>query len=351
MRPSAQGRPVPVAGQWVVLHRVGSDRAGPLDSARSNADGRFRIRYAPFGIDDALYFVSARYGGIAYFSPPLRADTVRGDDADVMVYDTTPDTSTLRVQGRHFVLSAPRGKRREVAEVFEIENEGTHTVVSRDSVTPVWTTHLPAAAESASVGPGDIGAGAVVFRKGSAEIFAPISPGVRQLVLTYLLPADAFPLSLPLERPVSVFEVLLPESRAKVEGARLTEVAPANIDGRPFRRFLAQDVPRTAVVRVDAPQPAAGQNRGAMRVLAIVVALVMISGLAWVWLKRRGEQPYVVRRTSSRADPLIAELATLDARFERGGAPDVDARGAYDRERAELKARIERALAEEKQPA
>src|SRR5437762_6347351 len=109
VRPSKSGAPAPVAGQWVVLHRVGSDRSAPLDSTRSATDGRFRFRYRPFGAPDALYFVSARYAGIAYFSPPLRGNVVRGGDADVVVYDTTTDTTSLRLVGRHFVLSAPRG--------------------------------------------------------------------------------------------------------------------------------------------------------------------------------------------------------------------------------------------------
>ena len=118
--PGPEGRPVPVVGQWVVLHRVGSDRAGPLDSVKSGPNGRFRMRYAPSGADDALYFVSSRYSGIAYFSPPLRAAVVRGGDADIIVYDTTSDTTRLSLQGRHFVLSQARGGRRQVAEVFEI---------------------------------------------------------------------------------------------------------------------------------------------------------------------------------------------------------------------------------------
>ena len=60
--PGPEGRPVPVVGQWVVLHRVGSDRAGPLDSVKSGPNGRFRMRYAPSGADDALYFVTNKSG-------------------------------------------------------------------------------------------------------------------------------------------------------------------------------------------------------------------------------------------------------------------------------------------------
>jgi hypothetical protein len=350
-RPAADGHPTPVEGQWVVLHRVGSDKAAPLDSAKSGRDGRFRIRYTPFGATDALYFVSARYGGIAYFSPPLRRDTVSGGDADVIVYDTTPDTSGLRALGRHFVVSSPRSGRREVAEVFELENSGFHTVVPRDSTRPVWTVHLPAEAESVSVAPGDIAAGAVMLRKGRAELFAPLSPGVRQLVLTYLLPLKGFPLSLPLEHATSVIEVLVAEPRANVEGARLREVAPASIEGRTFRRFLAQDAAANAVVRIEIPSPV-GQNPWPMRVLAVAVALAMAAALFIWFTKLRRRQVMISRPTpvAGALDILIHDLAALDANFERERDVSADRRDAYQRERAELKDRIARVLAAEKEP-
>jgi len=339
---------VPVSGQWVVLHRVGFDKAAPMDSARSDRTGRFRIHYSPFGASDAIYFVSSRYNGIAYFSPPLRADSVRGGDADVIVYDTTPDTTALRVEGRHFVLSSARAGRREIAEVFEIDNEGTHTVVPRDSSSPLWTVHVPAAAESIAVAPGDIAAGAVVVRRGRAEVFAPMSPGVRQLVLTYLLPQKAFPLSLPLEHPTSVLEVLLADPRANVQGAGLREVPPAQIEGRMFRRFLAQNGLANAVVRIEATAPP-GQNRWALRILAIVVGLALLAGLLF-WRVRQGA---VLRRSTrdpeaapNSLDQLIRELASLDSRFERDTNASVEKRDAYDRERAQLKDRISRALAD-----
>jgi hypothetical protein len=345
-RPAEGGRPTPVRGQWVVLHRVGSDRAAPLDSVRSRADGSFRFRYRPFGARDALYFVSATYNGIAYFSPPLRSDSVSGGDADVLVFDTTTDTSTLRLQGRHFVLGAPRGKQREVVEVFEIENEGVRTVVARDSTAAIWSIALPQAATGAAVSQGDISAGAVNIVSGRAEIFAPISPGVRQLVLTYSVATDAFPFSHPLGRATSVLEVLLEEPRAHVDGAQLREVASATIESRVFRRFLAQDVPASAAIRVSAPAPAA-QNPAAMRVLAVVLALGML-GAFGVWaLRRRNRQPVGVMRPASQADLLIAQLATLDASFERQQMTAGDATAArqdYERERARLKERIAAAL-------
>lgn len=342
-RPTENGRPAPVRGQWVILHRVGSDRAAPLDSVQSGADGSFRFRYRPSGARDALYFVSATYRGIAYFSPPLRSDSVSGGDADVLVFETTTDTSRLRLQGRHFVLGAPRGAQREVVEVFEIENEGVRTVVARDSTAPIWSIPLPAEASAVTVSQGDISAGAVSLVPGRAEIFAPISPGVRQLVLTYMVSTDAFPLSRPLGRPTTVLEVLLEEPRANVEGAQLREVASATIESRIFRRFLAQDTPASAVIRVSAPEPAA-KNPAAMRVLAVVLALGMLGAFGVWWLRMRNRQPTSVMRPLSESERLIAELAALDASFERQPSANGEARSDYERERARLKERIAAAL-------
>ena len=358
MRPG-ETEPVPVARQWVVLHRVGTDSAAPMDSLQSDAAGRYRFRYTRFGDPQALYFVSARYDGIAYFSPPLRADTVRGEDADIIVYSATPDTSFLRTQGRHFVVSSPRNGRREIAEVFELENAGIQTVVAADSTRPLWSVNLPAAAESAAVAPGDVTAGAVTFRRGRAELYAPVSPGVRQLVLTYVLRDDVTPVAVAVERPTGVLEVLLEEPRATVEGAGLQEVAPGNIEGRQFHRYLAQDVAPAAVFRVTVPEMV-NPNRSAMYAVAALLALAMVGSLI-VWFVRnrkprprlsasaqvetQAEAEAVSRGSASTSQRLIAELATLDARFEASGA-GAD-RAAYERERARLKTLIGHTLAEE----
>jgi hypothetical protein len=354
LRATESGRPVPVAGEWIVLHRVGTDRAAPLDSMRSGRDGRFRFRYAMTGDPQALYFVSARYEGIAYFSPPLRADTVRGDDADIIVYATTTDTSALRMQGRHIVVSAARAVDREIAEVFELENTSTRTIVARDSTTPLWSIGLPDGAQNPAVAPGDVTAAAVVFRGGRAELYAPISPGVRQLVLSYRLPLASTSLAIPVERDVAVLEVLFEEPRAKVEGAELREVAPAAIEDREFHRFLAQDAPANSVVRVTLPAPVSRDN-SALGILAVAVAAVMIGALAACMIRRRRVLPAVRATAAAPAaatvERLVAELATLDARFEREGNPTAEARASYARDRAALKERISAALAADNTPA
>ena len=91
----------PVAGQWVVLHRVGQDRAGPIDSMQTTANGRYHFAFRASGDTSALYFASTTYGGVAYFTSPLRGDIVRGDDAAITVFDTTSGPVGIRVNAIH----------------------------------------------------------------------------------------------------------------------------------------------------------------------------------------------------------------------------------------------------------
>ncbi|HEV2641435.1 MAG TPA: hypothetical protein VGT98_01955, partial [Candidatus Elarobacter sp.] len=248
---------VAVPDTWVTLHRVGTDRAGPVDSVRTDRTGRFSFSYERIGASDAIYFASSTYGGVAYFTRPLHAGAENGDDTEITVFDTTSRAVPSSVRGRHLVLSAPRPDgARVVTEVFEISNDSTLTQVARNS-TPsgaVWSAPVPDAAQNAIVNEGDIPAQAVEFSQSHVRVYAPFPPGVKQLAYRYTLPAGAFPLRVRLDRPVSVFEVLVEEPAATVTGGHLTRVAPVSIEGHNFTRFLASDVPHDAIIAITVPQ-------------------------------------------------------------------------------------------------
>src|SRR5690242_17610366 len=116
------------------LRQRASRRAGQRrpDSVRTDARGRYTVRYTRFGSEDALYFAAAVYNGIAYFTAPLRGERVEGDDAEITVFDTTSRPVTLTIQGHHIVVSAPNANGgREIVEVYELSNDTTATVVPR----------------------------------------------------------------------------------------------------------------------------------------------------------------------------------------------------------------------------
>lgn len=349
--------PRPVAGIWVVLHRVGSDTAGPLDSTRSRADGSYQIRYRLSGSETAIYFVSADYAGIAYFSAPLRDPVVLGEAAELYVFDTTSAPVPVRVLGRHLVVSAPGvGRHREIVEVYELANDTTVTRVSGGPTAPAFSALLPDRAVNFQAGQGDFSPGALVMQDGRLASHAPIAPGLKQLSFSYTLPADAFPLSVPIDRAVEVLEVLLEESAADAQAPGLVEVSPVSIEQRTFRRFLAQQMPANAVITLTAPAPPSRQLAPtyvitialvAGGVMAIVLLVAFVAGrrrLVTVGLPAAAASVSPAP-TPDAAGALAREVAELDERFERRAETTDVERATYQARRAELKRRLADALA------
>ncbi|MDQ6737935.1 MAG: hypothetical protein M3Z30_09580, partial [Gemmatimonadota bacterium] len=246
-----------VADAWVTLHRVGTDRAGPVDSTRTNHDGRYRFDYRRTGAGDAIYFVSSSHHGVAYFSHPLRAGADSGEDAEIAVFDTTSRAIPITVRGRHIIVSraAPDGER-TVTEVFELTNDTSVTKVApNESVSAaVFSALIPSNARSPVVADGDIPAAAVKFADSRVLVYAALAPGMKQLAFHYDLPSDAFPLHIPLERGAVVLEILAEDSTATVTGAGLRAVAPVAIEGHTFRRFLAGEVRPNSVTIISVPE-------------------------------------------------------------------------------------------------
>jgi hypothetical protein len=281
----------PVIGAWVVLHRVGPDRAGPLDSVLSDSRGRYSFNYARTGSDDAIYFVSASHDGIAYFTPPLAEGKVSGDDGEISVFDTTSRPVPISLRGHHVVVSAADANaRRSIVEVYDLSNDSSVTRVATDD-TPAnatWQTHIPSEATDFRVSQGDISAAAVNYAKGVVSVFAPLAPGIKQLSFSYWLPAKSFPLKLPLEKATGVYEIMIEDKAGSVTGPHLKEVDPVAVEERNFRRFLATDMPDNSVAIIDlpAPPPTRSVDPRYLVALTLLIGGAMVLALAQA-LRRR----------------------------------------------------------------
>lgn len=249
---------------------------------RTDARGAYEFRYRPFGDEQALYFAAALHGGVAYFTPPLTDHVVRGETAEIVVYDTTTRDIPITVRGRHLVVSAAGAdEMRTVLEVYELSNDTTLTRVSpaRGSP-PTWTALLPAAARNPRVNDGDIPADAVLFEGGEVRVIAPLPPGVKQLAYAYSLPASLFPLSVPLTTAADILEVLVEDPGGAASGARLAESERVIVDGRRFRRFIAQEVPAGQVVTVEVPRAGDGWRERYLLGITLLVGSAMVIALA-----------------------------------------------------------------------
>jgi hypothetical protein len=341
VKPSERGE-IPVPDVMVTIHRVGSDSAGPIDSIRTDAAGRFTIRFRRFGSPDALYFAASVYRGIAYFSAPLRGAAVRDDDAEIVVFDTTTQPLRLTVQGHHLVVGAARPTGlRDIVEVYELSNDTVVTAIGRDSLTPVWTAPLPRGASNFVASAGDVAASSIVAKDGRVMLIAPFSPGVKQLSFSYTLAPDAFPLDITLDRPNALLEVLVEEPAAQVRATSLRAQGNATTEGRTFKRFLAQNAPQGERIRIEVPSSAAAARSTVVIALAVGLVLAMVGALAVAY--RRGGSVRRVAAPRDAADSLAAAIAALDARRDAGD-PSLSTTD-YDAQRAALKARLAAALA------
>jgi hypothetical protein len=258
----------------------------------------------------------------------------------------------IKTAGRHIIVGAqgPNG-RRPVGEVYDLENDTTVTFIARDSATAVFTAHLPPEAENFQLnGSGEIGAGAVSRRGADVRLFAPLSPGIRQFAFTYELPSKAFPLTIPATVPIGVFEVLVEEPMADVRAPALREVAPTSMEGRTFRRFLAQEVPPSGVLSINVPRIITAEREKVYIGVGVTVLLAMVGTLVFAMTRRRREgamapAPVVVAEPRSRV--LVRTIAELDESFDASAAGD-SARADYEARRAALKTQLADALAVER---
>jgi len=279
----------PVASLWVTLHRVGSDEQGPLDSTRTDSRGRYSFRYARTGDADAMYFVSASYRGIAYFTAPLQGADVRGQDAEITVFDTTSAHVPISVRGHHVIVSAvDANSMRSVIEVYDLVNDSSVTKVAAGDApsAAVWSAPVTAGASGAAVREGDFPAEAVSFANGRVSLVAPFAPGLKQLSFTYSVPARSYPISFAIPEPVEVLEVMLEEKGGRATGGGLKEVDPVSVEGRNFRRFLASTVASNAVATVDLPRPPKSETSPYVTAVVLAFGGVMAAVLAHA-LKRK----------------------------------------------------------------
>ncbi len=262
----------PLAGAMVVLHRISASRQGPLDSMRVGADGRFSFRVAPDS--QALILASTRYSGIEYFSRPSRAAPGRGDASLLIVAADTSSTAPISMAARYVVVSRPAQEGvRGILDLIVMQNRGDATRVAPDSTLPAWTLRLPAGLTGFEVGDGELSPAAVGLSGDTMTVAAPLSPGERQLVVSYSVPSDRQVIELPFDFGADSVVILTEEDGARVTTPGFTRSTDQAIEGRTYRRFIATGVrPGSVSLRV----PATGDTgKWAAPAIAAIMALVL----------------------------------------------------------------------------
>jgi hypothetical protein len=326
----------PVRGVRVLLHRVGQETQGPIDSTRSDGRGRFLFTFLPD--TSAFYLLSAERAGIEYFSPPVATNPERPDTGiRILVYDTS-STTPISLVARHLVIARPgEDGSRGVLDLMVLRNDSRLTRTTSDTTHPTWSAPLPPGTIGLDLSESDFSREAVARRADSVIVVAPFAPGEKQLTVQYLIPSGRRVMELPFGRPGAAINVLAEERDVRVTGSGVALADSQVLQGRSFRRWtgVAQ---AGGVVRIVLP----GVRRTPTWLLAVLVGTLtlVLAGAGWRLLAKRSMP------ATPRTGELIDAIAALDVRYAgRESETPVDEWSSYLTERARIRAQLEASLA------
>jgi len=278
---------VPLSNAVVVLHRMASASAGPIDSVRSDARGRYRLALRDPDSTSG-YVVSVWYDSIAYFSLPLNVVSRPAVHVeDILTFPASRTGPPLRLARRLATIStATADGSREVLEILELENPGQATRTTDDTLVPTWSGRLPGRTGQYRAGQGDVSPEAMRFRNDSVLIYAPIPPGpAKQLSFDYTLAAGARTFVMPIDQPTVEVNLLVEDTVALVIAPKLESFGVKEIEGRRFAAYRAGPLAAGERVEIRLP-PGKFRAQALLPYVIAVVAAGMLVALVWA-LRRR----------------------------------------------------------------
>jgi hypothetical protein len=320
----------------VLLHRVGPDTQGPIDSTHSDRRGRFHFAFHPD--TSAFYLLSAEHSGIEYFSQPVATNPARPDTGiRILVYDTS-STAPVSLEARHIVVTRPgEDGTRSVLDLMVLRNDSRLTRVAADTAHPTWSAPLPPGSIGLDVSESDFSRDALARRGDSVVVVAPFAPGEKQLTVQYLNPSNQPVIELPFDRSGVAINVLTEETGVKVSGSGVALADTQVLQGRSFRRWTGVSQPG-GVVRIQLPR--SGRTPSWLLALLVGTLAITLLGAGWRLLRTRNAA------APPRTGELVAALAALDIGYAgREGETPADEWSSYLAERARIKAQLEASLA------
>ncbi len=274
-----------LSGRAVVLHVVRGSSGAAIDSARTGRDGRYQFVVSSPDTT-ALYYVSVEHHDIGYFSNAQQLGPGLATTApSIIVYDTSGVRPPIVLHERHIIVrSEDVDGTRQIIELITLLNNGRFTRIAADTTSPVWQGVLPAGAFQLAVGESEVGAGAVYTRGVRLAVAAPIPPGDKQLLFSYIVPRSEDLLDLPVDQPTVRFTISLEDTTAVAFGDGLVLYGTEEVGGAVFKRYDAGGLSAGAQVSVRFKRALLSVAR---LKLAVIVSATLALGWTLTWWIRK----------------------------------------------------------------
>lgn len=357
-----QGGEIP-AELALMLHAWDEQGETVMLDGKTDSSGAFRFENVPMQ-DGWVFAAMLSYHDVTFFSETAEVQPeIKELALPLIVYETTPDASAVRVSQMHVFLDFVSGKL-TVGEIYVLSNAGDRALVGGltlpDGKSATLQFALPAEANEVRF-EGEDTARFVITPEGFADTGA-VLPGenTAQVVVTYVLPyTSGMTFAHIVNQPVEAANVLVrADSGVTLAGDGLSEPIPREMQtGESFNIYAAgpltpdeslavtlsgepsyrmADGMSGAATGASAPALSAIVNRWAIPIAGGLLGMALIAAGAWWWrrsVKPEAELQEVVQ--GGDWSGILQAIAALDDAHERGEVPEE----AYRSRRAELRAR------------
>lgn len=326
----------PLTEGFIVLHQVSEESSGEIDSVRVEPDGTFQIRLPhvpdPGGRSE-IFFASVEYRGLLYFGPAVTEAVQLDSLYRIQAYDTLsvpPEGARIPVAARSlFLEKAEDGW--AATDVFQLRVEGDRTLYSPGEKV-VWSYPMPPSGVDFQVGQADMAPDAVRFQDNQVELYSPLPPGDRYLMIHYRILEGGF--VLPMPGTTDEMVILVREPAPDAVFPPLTPLSSVEMEpGNTYRRYAAENLVDSEIRGELAPEPWTLPAEWFGLMVGGLLGAAGIFGYRYRGKRLPGRKSS--EKTLSR-EQLLRAIAVLDEDFQSQGDSSAQAKERYEKRRRKL---------------
>lgn len=307
-------------------------------------------------VPERVFMVTTEYNGDTYGSDigMVPSDENRLE-LPVSIYDTTTDTSILRVDRLHLFFEFIDAKSLRVIELYIMSNPSDKALVAESKGQPVVSFVLPEGATNLEFQDGVLGERYIQTQDGFADTVT-VRPGMGsyEVMFAYEMAYNRkLDLVKPVTVPVDAVVILIPEDGLKVKGENLVDEGTRDMQGALFHLYNGGSLRAGEQLSVSITGRSTGGSPSLVSgsttsLLVGVGSFGLALVLAGIWLYRRAG------KTNTEPDSVEADIQeeelefdsvetvmdaiiALDDLYQSGELPEE----AYQQRRSALKARLQ----------